>query len=92
MGRLTVFSTPWCAPCARLKRALDRAGVSYDDVDITKDATAAEIVTSFNGGNQTVPTVLFPDGTALTNPSVGQVVDRLRSGWPSPNGDDSVMG
>ena len=32
---------------------------------------------SVNGGNQTVPTVVFPDGTALTNPSAAQVKARL---------------
>ncbi len=38
---------------------------------------AAEFVMQVNGGNQTVPTVVFPDGTALTNPSLAQVKDRL---------------
>lgn len=75
---LTIYSTPWCGYCTRLKRALQREGVSYQDVDIEQDEAAARFVMEVNGGNQTVPTVVFPDGTALTNPSLGEVTSRLR--------------
>jgi mycoredoxin len=51
--------------------------VGYEVVDIEHDATAADYVMSVNGGNQTVPTVVFEDGTALTNPSLAQVKARL---------------
>ncbi len=61
-----------------MKRQLARAGIEVTEVDIERDPTAAQYVMSVNGGNQTVPTVLFPDGTALTNPSAGQVQARLR--------------
>lgn len=76
-GPVTMFSTPWCGYCLRLKRQLDDAGVAYLEVDITEDESAAATVMRVNGGNRTVPTVLFPDGTALTNPSFAEVVDRL---------------
>ena len=74
---LTIYSTPWCGYCTRLKRQLEREGVAYRDVDIERDQSAAEFVMSVNRGNQTVPTVLFPDGTALTNPTLGQVTEKL---------------
>lgn len=74
---LTIFSTPWCGYCVRLKRQLDDAGVAYVDLDITEDESSAELVMQVNGGNQTVPTVLFPDGGALTNPTVAEVLARL---------------
>lgn len=77
--RVTMYSTSWCGYCTRLKRMLDREGIGYDDVDIEQDPAAADYVMSVNGGNQTVPTVVFPDGTALTNPSFAEVVDRLRA-------------
>ena len=70
---LTMYSTTWCGYCRRLKRMLDRDGIAYDEVDIEDDEAAAEFVMSVNGGNRTVPTVVFPDGTALTNPSIDQV-------------------
>lgn len=74
---LTVYSTEWCGYCHRLVRQLDREGVQYEYVDIEQDPDAAALVMSVNGGNQTVPTVVFPDGTALTNPSVAQVLAKL---------------
>ena len=74
---MTVYSTTWCGYCVRLKRQLDREGISYDAVDIEEDAGAAERVMKVNGGNQTVPTVIFSDGSALTNPSLKQVTDKL---------------
>lgn len=74
---LTMYSTPWCGYCHRLASQLDREGIAYTMVNIERDRTAAEFVTSVNGGNRTVPTVRFPDGTALTNPSLTQVKRHL---------------
>jgi mycoredoxin len=74
---LTIYSTPWCGYCHRLMKQLDRQGVEYTSVDIERDAAAAEYVMGVNGGNQTVPTVVFADGTALTNPSLAQVTAKL---------------
>ena len=75
---MTIYSTQWCGYCHRLMKQLDREGVGYEVVDIEDDPKAAEYVMSVNGGNQTVPTVVFGDGTALTNPSLAQVKERLR--------------
>jgi mycoredoxin len=75
--RMTIYSTTWCGYCHRLMKQLDREGVGYDVVDIEQVPSAAEYVMSVNGGNQTVPTVVFPDGSALTNPSLAQVKQRL---------------
>ena len=74
---LTIYSTQWCGYCHRLMKQLDREQVGYDVVDIEQDPKAADFVMSVNGGNQTVPTVVFADGTALTNPSLAQVKERL---------------
>lgn len=74
---LTIYSTTWCGRCRRLKAQLDREGIDYRDVDIEQDEAAAEYVSGLNGGNQTVPTVTFPDGTALTDPTVAEVQERL---------------
>lgn len=74
---LTMYSTSWCGYCHRLKSQLDRENIGYEVVDIERDPAAARYVMSVNGGNQTVPTVRFPDGSALTNPSIVEVKDRL---------------
>jgi mycoredoxin len=72
-----MFSTPWCGYCRRLKSQLDREGVPYTEIDIEQQPAAAAFVADVNGGNRTVPTVLFPDGSALTNPSAAAVRRQL---------------
>jgi mycoredoxin len=74
---LTIYSTTWCGYCRRLKDQLKREGIEYAEVDIERTPEAATFVESVNNGNQTVPTVVFPDGTAATNPSVAEVRRRL---------------
>jgi mycoredoxin len=56
---------------------MDREGIAFEVVDIEHDEAAAELVMSVNGGNQTVPTLVFSDGSALTNPSIKDVRDKL---------------
>lgn len=73
----TVYSTPWCGYCVRLKRQLDREGVTYREVDIEQDPSAEQLVMQANGGNATVPTLIFDDGSTLTNPSVKQVLAKI---------------
>ncbi|WP_427889828.1 mycoredoxin [Kribbella sp. GL6] len=77
MSAFTMYSTPWCGYCHRLKGQLNRAGIEFTEVDIEQVPGAAEIVEKINNGNQTVPTVVFPDGTAMTNPSLAQVAEKL---------------
>ena len=76
-GTVTMYSTTWCGYCRRLKTLLDREGIGYTEVNIEDDEDSADYVMSINGGNQTVPTVLFPDGSAATNPTLQDVVARL---------------
>jgi mycoredoxin len=77
-GPVTMYTTVWCGFCRRLKSQLAREGIEVTEVDIERDPAAADYVMSVNGGYQTVPTVVFADGTALTNPSAAQVADHLR--------------
>ncbi|WP_329104232.1 mycoredoxin [Micromonospora sp. NBC_01699] len=80
---LTMYSTSWCGYCHRLKSQFDREGIAYQVIDIEQDPKAAEYVMSVNNGNATVPTVLFPNGTALTNPSITQVKQHLTTPTPA---------
>lgn len=75
--KLTMYSTPWCGYCQRLKAQLGREGIEFNEVDIEQDPAAADFVMSVNGGNQTVPTVVYPDGSAATNPSLIDVKKAL---------------
>ncbi|OBA93036.1 glutaredoxin-like protein [Mycobacteriaceae bacterium 1482268.1] len=74
---VTMYTTSWCGYCFRLKTALKSEGIAYAEVDIESDPAAAEFVMSVNGGNQTVPTVKFADGSTLTNPSIRDVKKKL---------------
>jgi len=74
-----MYSTPWCGYCHRLRSQLDREGVTYEVVDIEQHPEAADIVEQVNHGNQTVPTLVYSDGTAQTNPSLKQVQEKLAS-------------
>ena len=76
---LTMYSTTWCGYCSRLKAQLTREGIEFAEIDIELDEAAAELVASVNGGNRTVPTVVFADGTAATNPSIAAVKEKLAS-------------
>ena len=71
MSQFTMYSTPWCGYCHRLKSQLDREGIDYDVVDIEQQPEAALIVEAANNGNQTVPTLIYSDGTATDEPVAG---------------------
>ena len=75
--QITMYSTTWCGYCRRLKDQLGREGIEFVEVDIELDERAAELVMEVNGGTQTVPTLVFPDGSAMTNPSVAEVREHL---------------
>ena len=74
---LTMYTTTWCGFCKNLKRQLARVGVEMNEVDIERDPEAAKFVESVNGGNQTVPTLLFADGSTMVNPTATQVQAHL---------------
>jgi mycoredoxin len=74
---VTMYTTSWCGYCVRLKRMMQTEGIDFAEVNIEVDEQAADIVMNANGGNRTVPTVVFADGSALTNPSIDQVKAQL---------------
>ena len=74
---VTMFTTSWCGYCVRLKRLMQHEGIDFAEVNIEVDESAAELVMQANGGNRTVPTLVFADGSALTNPSIDQVKSQL---------------
>jgi mycoredoxin len=74
---VTMYTTPWCGYCHRLKGQMDREGIAYDIVDIEQHPQAAALVERINHGNQTVPTLVYADGSAQTNPSMIQVKEKL---------------
>jgi mycoredoxin len=74
-----MYSTSWCGYCKRLKSQLADLGVTFEEINIEEVPGTAEIVEQFNSGNRTVPTLVFSDGTAMTNPSAKEVVEKMAS-------------
>ena len=72
-----MYSTQWCGYCKRLKAMLNQDGITFTEIDLEHDSDAVAIVERVNNGNQTVPTLVFSDGEAMTNPSVAKVKEKL---------------
>jgi mycoredoxin len=66
---IVVYGADWCVDCRRAKRVLDRRRVSYRWIDIEQDPGAVEYILRVNNGRRTIPTILFPDGSILVEPS-----------------------
>lgn len=76
-GSVTMFTTSWCGYCHQLKKQMKSSGVTFNEVNIEEVPGAAAFVEKANDGNQTVPTLLFPDGSSATNPSLAEVKRKL---------------
>ncbi len=75
---VVMFSTPWCGYCKRLKLLMSSEGIPFVEVNIERDPAAEQFVLQANGdGTATVPTLRFPDGSSMVNPTLAQVRDRL---------------
>lgn len=66
---IVVYGTAWCPDCRRARRVLEQLGRPYTYVNIEADERAASFVRKVNRGNQSVPTIVFPDGSILVEPS-----------------------
>jgi glutaredoxin-like protein len=76
-AQIVVYGTAWCADCVRSKRLLDRYQVRYEWVDIDKERSARDLVVKLNAGKRIVPTIVFPDGTVMAEPSDRELAAKL---------------
>ena len=79
---LIVYGTAWCGDCHRARRFLDRNNVSYRWVDADEVAGAAAVIMAVNKGRRTVPTLVFPDGTTMSEPSNAELARKLGLSTP----------
>jgi mycoredoxin len=75
--KIILYATAWCYMSRNTRAFLDRNKILYDYVDIDKDKAGEEFVIKTNNGYRSVPTLLFPDGSTLTEPSQSELVDKL---------------
>ena len=68
-SQITMYSADWCGDCVRSERLLNELKVAYTIIDVENDLLAAEKVREINGGAQTIPVIVFADGTHLTEPA-----------------------
>ena len=79
MAEITMYGADWCGDCRRSKRFLDENSVAYNYIDVETDTSASEKVIEINGGMRSIPVILFPDGTHLTEPSDNALKEKLES-------------
>jgi mycoredoxin len=75
--QITIYGTPWCGDCRRALRVLDQHQASYHYVDIENDDSARNYVEQVNRGFHSVPTIVFPDGSVLVEPSSAALAQKL---------------
>ena len=78
-AKVIMYGAEWCGDCRRSKRFLDSNNVSYEYIDVEADASASEKVIEINGGQRSIPVILFSDGTHLTEPSDNDLKAKLES-------------
>lgn len=77
--KITMYGHPACPQVFPVKGMLNQAKAGYDYINIFEDSFAREKVRDINNGNESVPTLVFPDDTTLTEPSAGELRDKLQS-------------
>jgi mycoredoxin len=78
MSELVVYQTRWCGDCRMARRVFEQHGVEYTGIDIDHDPEARHRVQEINGGYKSVPTIVFPSGRVVVEPSAPQLIEALR--------------
>lgn len=75
--KIVLYGTTWCGGSRRCRLLLDRLGIPYQWVDIDQDDNAGKLVERLNRGHRSVPTIVWPDGSQLTEPTEGELAKKL---------------
>lgn len=75
--KIKMYATTWCGDCRFAKRWLDAHGIPYEYINIEEDESAAEIVLKVNKGARSVPTIVFPDGSVLVEPTARELAAKF---------------
>jgi mycoredoxin len=78
-AKIILYGVSWCGDCRRARQIFTEKNVEFVDLDIEQDEKATEFVKQLNRGNKSVPTIVFPDGTKLTEPDSATLSRKLES-------------
>lgn len=78
-NQIKMYGAEWCGDCRRSKRFLDSNNVAYEYIDVEADPSASDKVIEINGGQRSIPVILFSDGSHLTEPSDNDLKAKLES-------------
>ncbi len=76
-GEITMYGAQWCSDCRRTKRYLESNNIPYTMIDLEAQPTEIETVMAYNNGRKSIPVVVFPDGSHLTEPTDAEMDARL---------------
>ncbi len=76
--KICVYGTRWCHDTIRARNCLKRLGVGYNWFDVDEDEKASAYVRQVNKGNRSVPTIVFPDGSILVEPSDSEIETKCK--------------
>ncbi len=85
MKQIIMYKTTWCGDCKRSEKFLRDNDVQYKEVNIDEDREAAGLVEKLNGGYRSVPTIVFPNGKVLIEPSNQALAEALQENFMLPN-------
>lgn len=79
IAKVTMYGAEWCGDCRRSKKFMEGNGVEFNYINVEEDLSAAEKVKEINNGMQSIPVIVFEDGTHLTEPSDMDLKAKLES-------------
>lgn len=76
-SQIVMYATEYCPDCHRAKAFFEANKIEYVRVGLEGNEEATNFVTKINNGNQSVPTIIFPDGTILVEPGWGELKEAM---------------
>jgi glutaredoxin-like protein len=75
--KIIVYGADWCGDCRRARRFLNQNQIPYEWIDIDRDRQAEQYVIQINHGFRSIPTLVFPDGSLLIEPSNARLAEKF---------------
>lgn len=76
-SQIVMYATEYCSDCIRAKAFFEANNIEYLRVSLEGNQKAVEFVMSINNGYRSVPTIIFPDGSVLVEPSLKELGEKI---------------